>query len=36
MPDTTLDLNLIPYLVAMEDTRNVSRAAASSVSANPA
>lgn len=27
MPDTTLDLNLIPYLVAMEDTRNVSRAA---------
>ena len=27
MSETHLDLNLIPYLVAMEDTRNVSRAA---------
>ena len=27
MSETSLDLNLIPYLVAMEDTRNVSRAA---------
>ena len=27
MPMQELDLNLIPYLVAMEDTRNVSRAA---------
>ncbi|MBN3802052.1 LysR family transcriptional regulator [Paraburkholderia sp. Ac-20336] len=27
MSETPLDLNLIPYLVAMEDTRNVSRAA---------
>jgi DNA-binding transcriptional LysR family regulator len=27
MSETNLDLNLIPYLVAMEDTRNVSRAA---------
>lgn len=27
LPMQDLDLNLIPYLVAMEETRNVSRAA---------
>ncbi|HTH74312.1 MAG TPA: LysR family transcriptional regulator, partial [Trinickia sp.] len=26
MPDLSLDLNLIPYLVALEEARNVSRA----------